>query len=100
MEGLQIRQGTVYRKKEDGSEFVLINHNPMQLQSLLLRRNGAAWDCSAPELIAVDTLIEIRKSSDYEELGDMASGDFKKLVETLLKADSLPEDHRELVEKL
>ena len=53
MEGLQIRQGTVYRKLSDGSQVILINHNPMQLQSLLLRGEGVSWDLSAPEIISV-----------------------------------------------
>ena len=43
MEGLQIRQGTVYRKTADGSRFILINHNPMQLQSMRLHENGNAF---------------------------------------------------------
>ena len=46
MNDLQIRQGTVYRKLSDDSKFILINHNPMQLQSLLLRWNGEIWACA------------------------------------------------------
>ena len=100
MEGLQIRQGTIYRKRDDGSEFVLINHNPMQLQSLRLHQRAGEWDCRAPELLAVDTLIEIRKSGEYEELGDMESDEFKVLLDKLIAAGSLPEDHLELVRKI
>lgn len=100
MNDLQIRQGTVYRKLSDDSKFILINHNPMQLQSLLLRWNGEIWNCALPELIDVDTLIAIRKSGEFEECGDIPEAEFKALVETLLAAGSLPEDHRELVEKL
>ena len=100
MEGLQVRQGTVYRKLADDSRFVLINHNLMQLQSLLLRDLAGQWDCSAPEIIAVDTLIDIRKSGEYEELGDMESSEFRELLEKLIAADSLPEDHLELVRKI
>jgi hypothetical protein len=100
MEGLQIRQGTVYRKTADGSRFILINHNPMQLQSMRLHENGNAWDVSAPEIITVDGLIELRRSGEYEETGDISPEEFKQLAEALLAADSLPEDEAGLIRSL
>ena len=72
----------------------------MQLQSLLLRGEGVSWDLSAPEIISVDDLILLRKSGEYEELGDIPAEDFRKLAEELLLADSLPEDEKKMVKTL
>ena len=88
MQGLEIRQGTVYEEDGTGRRFLLIHHNPMNLCSLLLRADGAGspYDLARPERISVDEIIEIRRSGKYRELGDIPAADFHALLKALIDA--------------
>lgn len=90
MQGLEIRQGTVYEEKATGGCLLLIHHNPMNLCSLLLRaeRAGSPYDLTRPEKISVDEIIELRKSGKYREMGDIPVGEFRVLLKNFLDAGS------------
>ena len=99
---LKMRQGTVYREKESGRRFVLVNHNPMALQSLRFWSASpeSPFDLGAPERISADELIALRNSGNYEELGDLPPELFRKMVETLIAAGSLPQEELKLLRSL
>ncbi len=91
--GLSIRQGTVYRDRKNGGRLLLIHHNPMELQSLLFRSapGEGAFDLARPEVIGVDDLIELRRSGEYEELGDLPRPALDRALDVLLSSGGLPE---------
>lgn len=99
MNGLQIRQGTVYEEISTGKRLILINHNPMGLQSLVLRSTGAdaAFDITNPEIITIDAVIELRKSGDYRELGDIPREALEAAVNAIVNANVLSEEETKLV---
>ena len=90
---LKIRQGTVYLEKASGKRFVLVNHNPMALESLRFWSASEAdpFDLGAPERITADELIALRNSGQYEELGDLPPELFRQLAGALVAAGELPE---------
>ncbi len=94
MQGLEIRQGTVYEESATGKRLLLIHHNPMNLCSLLLRSegDGQAYDPARPERISVDEIIEIRRSGKYRELGDIPAEEFGRLLKALLDSGSAAEE--------
>ncbi len=102
MQGLEIRQGTVYEENESGKRILLIHHNPMNLCSLLLSSygNGKAFDVARPERISVDEIIGIRRSGKYRELGDIPAEDFLTLLKTLLETGAVAEEDRPFLEGL
>ena len=90
---LKIRQGTVYLEKASGKRFVLVNHNPMALESLRFWSASEAdpFDLGAPERITADELIALRSSGKYEELGDLPPELFRQLAGALVAAGELSE---------
>ena len=90
---MKIRQGTVYLEKASGKRFVLVNHNPMMLESLRFwsASDTAPFDLGAPERITADELIALRNSGKYEELGDLPPELFRQLAGALAAAGNLPE---------
>ena len=99
---LKMRQGTVYLEKESGRRFILVNHNPMALESLRLWSASpeAPFDLGAPERITADELIALRNSGKYEELGDLPQELFRQLAGTLATAENLSETDRALIRAL
>ena len=99
---MKIRQGTVYLEKASGKRFVLVNHNPMALESLRFwsASETAPFDLGAPERITADELIALRNSGKYEELGDLPPELFRQLAVALLAAGNLPETDRTLIRAL
>ena len=90
---MTIRQGTVYLEKASGKRFVLVNHNPMALESLRFWSASGAdpFDLGAPERISADDLIALRNSGKYEDLGDLPPELFRQLAGALAAAGNLPE---------
>ena len=99
---MKIRQGTVYLEKASGKRFVLVNHNPMALESLRFWSASEAepFDLGAPERITADELIALRNSGKYEELGDLPPELFRQLAGALAAAGNLSETDRTLIRAL
>ena len=99
---MKIRQGTVYLEKASGKRFVLVNHNPMALESLRFwsASEEAPFDLGAPERITADELIALRNSGGYEDLGDLPPELFRQLAGALLAAGGLPETDAALIRAL
>ena len=99
---MKIRQGTVYLEKASGKRFVLVNHNPMALESLRFwsASEAAPFDLGAPERITADELIALRNSGKYEELGDLPPELFRQLAVALADAGNLSETDRTLIRAL
>ena len=99
---LKMRQGTVYLEKESGKRFVLVNHNPMALESLRFwsASEEAPFDLGAPERITADELIALRNSGKYAELGDLPPELFRQLTGALIAAGNLPESDLTLLRAL
>lgn len=99
---LAMRQGTVYLEKSSGKRFILVNHNPMALQSLRFWSESpeASFDLGAPEHITIDELIALRSSGEYEELGDLPGDVFKSMVEALIAGGQFPEEELKLIKSL
>lgn len=108
----KFRQGTIYRQGDAG--LILINHNPMQGESLIfpfsMSENGvnalalkhiltpdsteATLNVEiTPGLITLEQIIDLRNHSNYTECGDLASGECVKLLTALL--DKLPAESAE-----
>ena len=102
MDNITVRQGTVYREKASGRRFVLVNHNPMALESLRFWSASEAdpFDLGAPERITADELIVLRKSGKYEELGDLPPELFRQMAGALAAAGNLPETDLALIRAL
>ena len=98
----EMRQGTVYLEKKSGRRFILVNHNPMALFSMRFWSESAesAFNLAAPEMISIDDLIELRKSGEYEELGDLPPEIFKSMLSSLIAAAALPEEDIKLLKSL
>ena len=99
---ITIRQGTVYLEKASGKRFVLVNHNPMALESLRFwsASGDAPFDLGAPERITADELIALRNSGQYEELGDLPPELFRQMAGALVAAGKLPEMDLALIRAL
>lgn len=98
----EMRQGTVYLEKNSGRRFILVNHNPMALQSLRFWSESpeSAFNLGAPEHISIDELIALRSSGEYEELGDLPVETFKAMVNSLVAGGNFPEDEMKLIKSL
>jgi len=102
MDGMIIRQGTIYEHRTSARRLLVINHNPMQLESLLLTAAApdAPLDLDSLQVVAIDELISLRRSGEYRDLGDLPSDGFQRLLRALLSAPELSEDLRTLLEAL
>ena len=97
----QIRQGTVYRKKADGSRLLLIHHNPMNLESLVIPCGGEGdFDVRRCMLVSIDALISLRKSGEYVEEGDLDASVLRQILKELLVCGVLTEDAAKLVAEI
>lgn len=97
--GLQIRQGTVYRELATGKRLLLIHHNPMSLQSMAIPGTDETFDCAHPALISIDDIIAIRKSGTFEELGDVPQDVLLQILDAVIStASGLDENTIKLLE--
>lgn len=99
MAGLSFRQGTLYTDQE-GKGFLLINHNPMALQSLQIPTDNGAFDCAHPAPLSIDELIAIRQAGDLQDRGDVPPELVTKILQELLAKADLQESDRALLENL
>ena len=95
-----MRQGTIYRHRGDGAELLVFHHDPMRLRSLALRRVEGAWDATHPAELTVDTLIAMRRSGEFDDLGDLPAAERRAVLDRLLALPALPEDDRRLLQSL
>ncbi|MEG1980446.1 MAG: hypothetical protein RR060_06940 [Victivallaceae bacterium] len=100
----KFRQGTVYRHGDSG--LILINHNPMQGESLIFpfelesksetalalkhifEPETAARSLNTevtPGVISLEQIIDLRNHSAYSECGDLAPQECVKLLAALQK---------------
>ena len=100
MNGYTMRQGTVYKHRADGTELLVFHHDPMRLRSLALRRVDGEWDAAHPAELTVDTLIAMRRSGEFDDLGDVAEAARNAVLDRLLALPALPEDDRRLLQSL
>ena len=97
--GLQIRQGTVYRELATGKRLLLIHHNPMSLQSMAIPGTDETFDCAHPALISIEDIIAIRKSGTFEELGDVPQDVLLQILDAVIStASGLDENTIKLLE--
>lgn len=102
MTKLSFRQGTIYEDKQTGERLLVINHNPMNLQSLIFHspHPEASFNLAAPEIISIDTLISIRKSGQFKDLGDLPKEAAEKIIEILISKHFLQEQDQECLKNL
>lgn len=103
MSGLQIRQGTVYSKRATGARLLLIHHDIMNLQSMAVPGDADGnFDCAGLSPISIDELIALRKSGDYDELGDVPPEVFQAIVKQAveLNREKLPQETVAALENL
>ena len=102
MNELILRQGTVYEHRESTRRILVVNHNPMALEALLLTADTAEspFDLGSVRTVGIDALIALRRSGEYRELGDLPAADFQRLLQTLLAAPGLPDALRTQLETL
>lgn len=99
MDGLQIRQGTVYKELATGKRLLLIHHNPMNLQSMAIPGTEETFDCAHPAFITIDDLIALRKSGQFEELGDVPAEVLAQIIDAVIAtASGLDENTVKLLE--
>lgn len=99
MSGLSFRQGTLYTD-ENGKGFLLINHNPMALQSLQIPAENGVFDCAAAAPLAIDDLIAIRKAGTLQDRGDVPPEVLAAVLSEILAAPQIPESDRPLLENI
>lgn len=99
MSGLSFRQGTLYTD-ENGKGFLLINHNPMALQSLQVPAADGAFDCAAASLLSIDDLIAVRKAGAVQDRGDVPQELLCQVLSAVLAQAPLAEGDRPLLENL
>ena len=99
MSGLSFRQGTLYTD-ENGKGFLLINHNPMALQSLQIPAENGVFNCAAAAPLAIDDLIAIRKAGTQQDRGDVPPEVLAGVLAEILKNPQLPESDRPLLENI
>ena len=83
MDGFTFQTHTVYRDRKSGAAVLLVHHNPMALCSLLLDADGTGFDAAHPRPVGVDTIIEMRRSGDFEELAPLPAKKFSALLNEL-----------------
>ena len=83
MDGFTFQTHTVYRDRHSGAVVLLVHHNPMALCSLLLDADGSGFDAEHPRPVGVDTIIEMRRSGDFEEMAPLPGKEFAALLNEL-----------------
>ena len=83
MDGFTFQTHSVYRDRRSGALVLLVHHNPMALCSLLLDTDGSGFDAAHPRQVGVDTIIEMRRSGDFEELAPLPGKEFAALLNEL-----------------
>ncbi len=96
--GYSMRQGTLYRRRDDGQKILLIHHNPMNLESIVLQEKAGAFDVTAPALLGVDALIAMRQSGAFEELGDLPKAETARLIADVIASGGVTEEVAKLLE--
>ena len=99
MAGLSFRQGTIYTD-DNGKGFLLINHNPMALQSLQIPAENGVFNCAAAAPLAIEELIAIRKEGLLQDRGDVSREIFAQILAQVLTEADLAEGDRPLLESL
>ena len=99
MSGLTFRQGTVYTD-DKGCGFLLINHNPMALQSLQIPGENGVYECANAAILNIDDLIAIRKEGKVQDKGDLPAEHLAGILTEVLKKAVLPESDRPLLENI
>ena len=99
MAGLTFRQGTLYTD-ENGKGFLLINHNPMALQSLQVPADNGFFNTSAASPLAIDDLIALRKTGTLQDKGDVPPEVLAAVLSEILAAPQSPESDRPLLENI
>lgn len=99
MSGLSFRQGTLYTD-ENGKGFLLINHNPMALQSLQVPADNGVYNSSAASPLAIDDLIDIRKEGTLQDRGDVPPEVLAAVLSEILADSQIPESDRPLLENI
>ena len=99
MAALTFRQGTLYTD-ENGKGFLLINHNPMALQSLQIPAENGVFNCAAAAPLAIDDLIAIRKAGTLQDRGDVPPEVLAEILTKILADTQLPESDRPLLENI
>ncbi len=88
MGDLQIRQGTLYSNRVTGVRLLLIHHDIMNLRSMTVPGDADGnFDCAGLAPITVDDLIAMRKSGDYDELGDVPPEVFQAILKTAIEVN-------------
>ena len=100
MNGYLMRQGTVYRRRADGAKFLLIHHNPMGMESLILTEKAGTFDVFAPSLLGVDTLIAMRRSGEFDDTGDLPANDVAALIGKLIVSGSVTQEVAKLLQSV
>ena len=83
MDGFTFQTHAIYRDRHSGAVVMLVHHNPMALCSLLLDADGTGFDAAHPRQVGVDTIIEMRRSGDFEELAPLPEKEFAALLNEL-----------------
>ena len=99
MSGLTFRQGTVYTDA-NGRGFLLVNHNPMALQSLQIPGENGVYDCAGAAILSIEELIAIRKEGTLQDRGDHPAERLAGILSEVLKKAVLSENDRPLLENV
>ncbi len=100
MSNLQIRQGTVYEEAATGARWLYIHHNPMNLESMRIPATAEGFDCAHPETVSVDSLIEMRRSEAWRELGDVPANILQMILQAILASAELDDNTKQLLAAL
>ena len=84
MDGFTFQTHSVYRDRRSGALVLLVHHNPMALCSLLLDTDGSGFDAAHPRQVGVDTIIEMRRSGDFEEMAPLPGKEFAAMLNELI----------------
>ena len=84
MDGLTFHTHTLYRSRRSGERQLLIHHNPMNLCSLMVPEKDGRFELSQPRKTTVDTIIEMRRSGEFEELSPLPESELRSIVRELL----------------
>lgn len=100
LNNFSVRQGTIYEDIASKKHYLLVNHNIMNMDSLLLEGEGETFDIYKIRHISVDEIIAMRKSDKFKELGDLDSEEFVNLLRALLDSNALTHEDIPFVEAL
>ena len=93
MDGFTFQSHAVYRNKKTGAILLLVHHNPMALCSLLFTSDANGFNTKNPQLVSIDTIIEMRRSGNFEQLECMPDQQFLPLLKEIresLPAEEIP----------